>query len=426
MESSPRTGSGPTRRPSRLPSLTGLRFIAAALVFADHVRFQWAPGPYPSGFLFSSQSVQGKYSSIFGNAGAVGVAFFFVLSGFVLAWSSRSTDTATAFWRRRIFKIYPNHLVNFAVIMVLFLAVSDLAVDRGHAILNLLLVQSWVPNYDTVFSGNPMAWSLSCEALFYFSFPVLIRYIGRINPQRLWAWAGAVVVAIFLMPTVADAFLPNHVLVPGMTTRTWFIYLFPPVRMLEFVFGILLARIVLTGRRIPLGLGGAMALSIAAYALQWLFPVNYTYVAVMVVPLGLLLVAAATTDAQRRPTLLSRRWMVYLGDISFAFYLWHYPVLTYAGKWLGGHKAGPIPFSAKGYSTPVAFFRMALLFAISLAVAALVYALVERPVYRRFATSRRRPSAPPVLAPADAALPESVPAASGADRAPLTEPGPRT
>lgn len=408
MGSSPRIGNSGLDRPSRLPSLTGLRFIAAALVFADHIRFQWTAGPYPSGLLFASPSVQSKYSSIFGQAGAVGVAFFFMLSGFVLAWSARSTDTATAFWRRRIFKIYPNHIVNFAVVMVLFAAVSDLAINRGHALLNLLLLQAWVPNYDTIFSGNPMAWSLSCEALFYFSFPVLIRYLGRIRPERLWAWACGVAAVIFLIPSIADTLLPNHVLVPGMTTRTWFIYLFPPVRMLEFVFGILLARIVITGRRIPLDLGGAIALAVAVFALQWLFPVNYTYVAVMVIPLGLLLAAAATTDSQRRPTLLSRRWMVYLGDISFAFYLWHYPVLAYAGKWLGGHAAGPIPFSAKGYTTPVAYARMAMLFAITLAVAALVYALVERPVYQRFATSRRRQLSKPTPATQVHPMPEPV------------------
>ncbi|MFD3872816.1 acyltransferase [Streptomyces sp. NPDC058623] len=39
--------------------------------------------------------------------GPVGVSLFFVLSGFVLSVSARKTDTAGAFWRRRLMKIYP-------------------------------------------------------------------------------------------------------------------------------------------------------------------------------------------------------------------------------------------------------------------------------------------------------------------------------
>jgi peptidoglycan/LPS O-acetylase OafA/YrhL len=44
-------------------------------------------------------------------ASATGVSFFFVLSGFVLTWSARPDDIATGFWRRRIARIYPVHLV---------------------------------------------------------------------------------------------------------------------------------------------------------------------------------------------------------------------------------------------------------------------------------------------------------------------------
>ncbi len=36
-------------------------------------------------------------------------SFFFILSGFVLTWSLRPTDTAARFWQRRVARIYPNH-----------------------------------------------------------------------------------------------------------------------------------------------------------------------------------------------------------------------------------------------------------------------------------------------------------------------------
>lgn len=45
--------------------------------------------------------------------GRSALSFFFVLSGFVMTWSARPGDTATAFWRRRAAKIYPLHAVTW-------------------------------------------------------------------------------------------------------------------------------------------------------------------------------------------------------------------------------------------------------------------------------------------------------------------------
>lgn len=373
----------PPHPPSRLPSLTGLRFVAAALVFLDHARFQWSVKMGPIAPMFVSMKAQSRVGALFGQGGSTGVGFFFILSGFVLAWAVRPSDTAPAFWRRRIFKIFPNHVLNVVVLLALMATVSGLTVDKGYATLNLFLLHAWFPKMGALFSVNPMAWSLSCEATFYLCFPLLAYGINRIRPQRLWAWTTAVVVAILLVPTVAEAFFSGKPLSPfaPVTTQQWFIYFFPPIRMLEFVLGILLARIVLTGRRLPLGLGGAVALAVAAYAVQWMFPTNYSYVAIMALPLGLVLAAAAVTDVQGRSTSLGGRAMVWLGNVSFAFYLWHYPVLAFGNEWLGG--------PMKGFTTGAAIGREVLYFVVALALSALVYTFVEDPVYRRFASSRR-------------------------------------
>src|SRR5919107_1067497 len=80
----------PAALPS-LPSLTGLRWMAALLVFGLHVHnFGWFGG------------TGGRLVSWAFGAGATGVSFFFVLSGFVLTWSARPRDRALAFWRRRV------------------------------------------------------------------------------------------------------------------------------------------------------------------------------------------------------------------------------------------------------------------------------------------------------------------------------------
>jgi len=360
----------------RLPSLTGMRFLAAIMVFCFHASFQQ---------LFNSADARDDYLSIFSQGGWSGVSFFFMLSGFVLTWSVREGDRAAAFWRRRFFKVYPNHLLSFVAAFALITWVSGQVIDKGLAAYNLVLLQSWLPGIQKSQTVNTVSWSLSCEALFYLSFPLLYALISRIRPERLWAWWGALVAVIAVLPVVAATALPDHPGLPWTQTYSdsqwWLVYIFPPVRMLDFAIGIILCRIVITGRRLPLSFGGSVALAIAAYALAPHFPGTYHLVAVMIVPLGLIIVSAASVDAAGQRSWVSSRVMVRLGELSFAFYLWHRMVLVYGDQWISHNGS---------FSTPVAALLLALFFGITVVIAWLVYALVERPIMRRFGGSKRR------------------------------------
>ena len=65
----------PVRRPA-LPSLTGLRFVAATMVFFFHVSF-WDPPQNP----FADRSIGDAYQTAFSKAGWMGVSFFFSSAG---------------------------------------------------------------------------------------------------------------------------------------------------------------------------------------------------------------------------------------------------------------------------------------------------------------------------------------------------------
>lgn len=75
-------GAAPRPRAVRLPSLTGMRFPAALLVFLFHVSL-------PAGWLMPGDANSTLFARLVEQAGGVGVTFFFVLSGFVLTWSAR-------------------------------------------------------------------------------------------------------------------------------------------------------------------------------------------------------------------------------------------------------------------------------------------------------------------------------------------------
>jgi peptidoglycan/LPS O-acetylase OafA/YrhL len=367
--STARPASGP--RVGRLPSLTGMRFICAAMVFGLHSSLM---------LFFANQGVSQKYTAAVTEGGFTGVVYFFILSGFVLTWSARSGDRVGAFWRRRFFKIYPNYLVALILGIVLAVFVQGQVFNRKTGLLDLLLLQSWSNDLNARTSFNLPHWSLSCEALMYLCFPLLLKLVDKVRPERLWAGASILIAAIFAIPVISHL-LPYKQQYPSGThdTDVWLVLHFPATRLLDFVLGIFIARIVMTGRRLPLGLGGAVALTAAAYWLSAYVPERFGMVSLMVIPLSLVIAAAATQDSTGRPSLVSGRVWVWLGEISYAFYLLHFLVLAFTRHLVG----------QRTFSNLATFALLAGLFVLTIALSGLLHALVEKPVMKHFARSRK-------------------------------------
>jgi peptidoglycan/LPS O-acetylase OafA/YrhL len=367
--------SSTVRRSSRLPSLTGMRFVAALCVFAYHF---WLP--IPALRLVDDDSVAyGVYDGV-SQAGGLGVGFFFVLSGFILTWSARPGDTAKSFWRRRFVKIYPNYAVAWTLAMVAFAAAYT---PTWRAVTNLFMLQVWIPDFDTNFSVDPPGWSLGAEAVFYLCFPLLLAFATRIRPERLKYWIGGVAALVVLKPLVAYLLFPDTPAVPGESTvsvsQYWFGYILPPVRVLDFLLGILVARAVLTGRWRNIGIIPSAVLLAGGYWLAESTPYLWGQSAIFVLPAAMLIAAAATADDRGRRTIFSNRVMTWLGEISFAFYLVHFIVLAYGRSLLG----------TRLFSTGATVGLMLAGVVVSVLVAWALYALVERPITRRWSAPGR-------------------------------------
>lgn len=372
----------PRRSPglSRLPSLTGLRFVAVLFVFAFHASLE-AP--------FSDAGLGAAYADAVTNAGWLGVSFFFVLSGFVLTWSARPQDTAPAFWRRRAAKVYPLHLVTWAAALLL-LAAAGTPATVYQAVPNLFLVHTWFPDRAVFSNLNDVSWSLSCEVFFYLLFPLLIRLVRRIPPARLWASALVTALLVPLLPLISEL-LPATPPLPfgsGSVWQFWFVYVLPVGRLLEFLLGVLLARILLSGRPAPLPVLPAAALVLVAYAVSLRLPFLYGLTSVTVLPLGLLIAAVAQRDVRGAGSPLAHPVAVRLGEWSFAFYLVHRLLLQHGHRLLG---------AGRTWSTPSAIGLLVAAFALSLLLSWALHVLVEGPAMRRFGRSRAAPA--PLPAP---------------------------
>ncbi|MET9341803.1 acyltransferase [Nonomuraea sp. NPDC003804] len=352
-----------------------MRFVAAFLVFFCHSSAQ---------AFYADDELAEATMRVGIGFGWMGVAFFFVLSGFVLTWSARPEDSLTLFWRRRFFKIFPNHFVTwFAAVLLAIAAGEGFSVTQTGP--SLVLVHAWVPDMEVINALHIPSWSLSCELLFYAAFPWLLRWVGRIRPAWLWASAGAVVVLIVAVPLTAQVLLPQLPRVPWFPMSVWHywaVYTAPPVRLLEFVLGIIMARIVISGRWINLGRGPAFLTLAIGCVVQWsLVPSPWAMVAPTAVPLALLIAAAARDDARGRVTRLGSRPMIWLGNVSFAMYLLHLLVLHYGHLLLGPERR---------WSTLSAVGIQAALLLVTVALSGLLHRFVERPAMRRWSAPRRR------------------------------------
>jgi peptidoglycan/LPS O-acetylase OafA/YrhL len=345
---------GRTHAP-RLDSLTGLRWWAAFAVFLHHMG-SFAPLPVRE-FL------------VFGN---FGVTFFFVLSGFVLTWSARPGLSVTTFWWRRFARIWPAHAVALLLAVPVFYSTSPSAadwwvkpLDLGVLALSVVLLQGWWRDPAILFSGNPAAWTLTCEAFFYSLHPALHRWFLRWRRGAvLAATAGVVGVAVLLRmavlawPDSPVADLP-----------------LPVVRLTEFVIGIGVARAMRLGWRPRLTPFIAYALTAAVLALAHVFSdrvaARFVNEAVIVV-FALMIAGVAGRDVTGAPSLLRSRPFVVLGEWSYAFYLVHATVVYAALALLGDR---PVGWGGLVWY-PV-------LLAICLLAAAALHLLVEKPAEQR-------------------------------------------
>jgi peptidoglycan/LPS O-acetylase OafA/YrhL len=366
--------TGLTRAP--LPSLTGMRWIGALGVFLYH-----ATGP----FMFPPNVFGQAVPFALRNVGALALSFFFILTGFVMTWSVRPADRARRFWRRRVVKLYPNHLLTFLIMLCLLDLAPSLWPNRIGAtglIPSLLVIQAWSPNPYTNIGVNAVSWSLSVDAFFLLLFPLWMVLLNRIRPNRLWLWTAGTVVAMLSVPFVAKLF-PYHPLLPaaliGRPTSAWqwwFVYDCPLTRSLECVLGSLAARLVLHGRWPQMRIRPVLAVLAVIYTGGVFLPINfYGIVVISAIPMALVTVALAQGDMRGRRSFLGHPVMIWFGMISYAFYLLHRIVLELLIPGLLKHVH---------WSTPAATGMVALTLALTIALARAMYVLVERPLVRRF------------------------------------------
>lgn len=325
-----------------------MRFIFALMVFAAHC---YTINTHFSHFLYKE--------------GFVGVSFFFVLSGFIIAYNyqrkiQQRTVTKRDFWIARFARVYPLHLAT--LLLSLFTGGYLLAVNWDTVLIfcsQLLLLHPFVPQVDYFFSFNSPSWSLGCEQLFYFLFPFLAVWLS--NFRRL---LGVLIVAGILV-VWGMYFTPEE-----QIKAYW--YVNPLTRLPDFLAGMLLFRLYDKGdkkwsvRRATCFEIGAIALFAAFYYFgsAGILPKVYRYSVYYWFPVSLILYVFAVNRG-KISRLLGNKYLVIGGDISYAMYLLHLFVIEFYLK------------SGRNYPWQVA---IPVLLVITIGFSLLSYYYFEKPV----------------------------------------------
>lgn len=348
----------------RLDSLTGLRWWAALAVFVHHMT-NFAALPVHEALRL----------------GAHGVAFFFVLSGFVLTWSARPETSVSTFYWRRFARIWPAHMVALMLAIPVFVgppADLDSPWVRPFSavlLLSVVLLHGWSLKSEVLFSGNPASWTLSLEAFFYATHPWIDRLLRRAGRQ-------AALAVLFAIPVAGALLYLGRSEFEAFTRIPW-----PVLRLWEFCMGMALAHALRLGwrprLRVPAALGVLLAVCVvvvvgpvlAGGTWEWL---RLGHLSAVAIPVACAVVISAYAARELRGVAdgsgrgRPAAWLVRLGEWSFAFYLLH-ATLIYACRTLFGQ-------------LDTSWWNLLVYAAVllpSIGAAWLLHAYVERPLERR-------------------------------------------
>ena len=303
-----------------LPSLDGLRGIAVAAVVAYHLDFGWAQGGY------------------------LGVSLFFTLSGYLISRLMMGEVERTgrvavgAFWRRRIKRLAPASMVTLTSIVALehldpsiwstvgfrssmfgalFHVANWEALISGTGYFDLLGVASPVRHY----------WSLAIEEQFYLVFPLVVLLLIGSQRKRIDRLVPLAIVGIAI----------STVLTLLLSSNPERVYLGTDTRMAEILFGVLFGAL---HHRLGDRLGRrAASLALPALAIFILAVITLPASSPIISHGGLivgggiwavLIVGVAHAGPTSRVGLagtLAAEPLPYLGRISYALYLTHWPIL---------------------------------------------------------------------------------------------------
>jgi len=348
-----------------IDTLTSLRFFAVVFIFLSHL-----------GFFTQYENLKSIFNNCF-YEGYFAVTFFFLLSGFVLCYNyysklnDISLEKIISFTKKRLAHVYPIHIITFLISIPLLY--KDILMyplkNIFKAILNIMLLQSFIPKQSVYFSYNVVSWNLSSLLLFYILFPIILVLVKRITKDGCGKLALMYIFIFIIIELVFASIFKSN------SYSHWLLYISPFIRLIDCTIGMLLSVIYFQNKECKVNLYVINILELISLLALAMALINFKYInqsyryGIYYMPFLCFIIYIYAFQKGVISKGLKNRTLVYLGTISYSFYMIHKLVLKYVGH-INLLKKYPI--------------SMALMsFCISLIAAQILYKYLEKPLRKK-------------------------------------------
>ncbi|MBO9522552.1 MAG: acyltransferase [Nocardioidaceae bacterium] len=326
---------GPHPDRVELRALTGLRAVAALAVVLSHTK---VPADAPA--VVRQLAAWGH----------IGVALFFMLSGFVLAYNYpdlrfRDGRRTLRFYAARVARVMPLYWAVIIFNALLFFVINH---DQRPVrfVIQVLGLQAWGPDGGvTLGQYNGPGWSISVEIFLYLLFPLVVPLVAALY-RRYGDRAMVTLIVVIALVVIAlwlafDAAGHTAMLAAEPSSAHRWLYRNPLANLLQFIVGIAAAHLLGSVRRmradwvhhlVPVLVGGYILTFVTIKSQTASSPLLAagSYAALWTIPFAILLLSLATGRGWLAK-LLATAPMVSLGVASFALYLTHRELLRRIG-----------------------------------------------------------------------------------------------
>lgn len=202
------------RKNGYIAGFQGLKGYAIALIFVSHFSF---------GFNAWGINLTSWW-------GALGVEIFIIISGYLLMEHHFNEGIELKrYVVQRVKKFYPLHMIT--LLMALPLSITILLKMNREAWfalpLNVLLLQSWIPDQSVYFSYNAVSWYLSVLLFLAIISPLVIRVYKKLTYKKTIVVCLTLITLEFFWSLICIQSDKSH----------WLIYIFPIARALDYFIG---------------------------------------------------------------------------------------------------------------------------------------------------------------------------------------------
>lgn len=342
--------------------LTFTRFIAAFFIVIYH----FADDLFPISIDFIEEIRKHLY---------LGVSYFYVLSGFVMmiAYGNRGTINTLNYLKNRIARVYPLHLFSLLLIIIvtIFSNINYLEFYNFSFktfIYHIFLIQAWIPAASLSF--NVPSWSVSVEMFFYICFPFLLNFF--INKVKMKTVILVFLIFWLISQIAINAFYFSESYGGYDSLDRYFLYYNPFLHLNSFCIGLMFGLIFIRKKQFfnknyDFHILVVLAINLVFVYIFQEFMVHNGFFAI---PFSILIYLVAANNG-KLTKILRHRWLIHLGEISFAVYLLQNPVFISVKK----------VFSVFKIDAPYFLFFVGCL--ILLVVSHFTYQYLEKPLRER-------------------------------------------